>query len=120
MSIFPKFTSRSLVGLRFSSAIACITSAILTADPGHALIFDTARAQFTSDLTAAGFDNAGAVGLLFGLLEFVLVAIPVAAALMSLARMNQGAEAWMPWVQTLGGSLVVLAFVAVVVTQVYG
>lgn len=97
---------------------ACV-SVILVAAPAHALLLDPARNALKTDLTASGFANADVVGLFFGLLEFILIAIPIGTGSMALASMNRGTEAWLPWVTTMGGSLVFIAFITVLVTTVY-
>lgn len=94
--------------------------AFIFQEGAHALILNAARAALTADLTAAGFADVGVVGLFFGLLEFIMIAIPVGAGAIALSRMERGTEAWLPWVQIMGGSLIFIAFVVVLVNQIYG
>lgn len=98
-------------------AVAYVLS---TQDASHALILDPARTALNADLTAAGFTGITAVGLFFGLLEFIMIAIPIGSGAMALSQMQRGTEAWLPWVTVMGGSLVFIAFVVVLVGQIYG
>lgn len=88
-------------------------------EPSHALLLDPARTALNGDLTAAGFTGITAVGLFFGLLEFILIAIPIGTGAMALSQMNRGTEAWLPWVTSMGGSLVFIAFISVLINQIY-
>lgn len=99
--------------------LASVTVGVLMSDPAHALLLDPARTALESDLTASGFGNPEVIGLFFGLLEFILIAIPVGTGSMALANMNRGAEAWLPWITTMGGALVFIAFITVLVEQIY-
>lgn len=104
---------------RWVVVIASMTVGVLMSDPAHALLLDPARTALESDLTASGFGNPEVIGLFFGLLEFILIAIPVGTGSMALANMNRGAEAWLPWITTMGGALVFIAFITVLVDQIY-
>ena len=99
--------------------LTSITVGVLMSDSAHALLLDPARTALESDLTASGFGNPEVIGLFFGLLEFILIAIPVGTGSMALANMNRGAEAWLPWITTMGGALVFIAFITVLVEQIY-
>lgn len=99
--------------------LTAIIVAILMSEPAHALLLDPARDALEADLTASGFGNPEVIGLFFGLLEFILIAIPVGTGSMALANMNRGAEAWLPWITTMGGALVFIAFITVLVEQIY-
>ena len=99
--------------------LTAVTVAVLMSDPAHALLLDPARNALQADLTASGFTNPQIIGLFFGLLEFILIAIPVGTGSMALANMNRGAEAWLPWITTMGGALVFIAFITVLVAQIY-
>jgi len=99
--------------------LTAIAVAILMANPAHALLLDPARVALSADLTASGFTQPEVIGLFFGLLEFILIAIPVGTGSMALANMNRGAEAWLPWITTMGGALVFIAFITVLVNQIY-
>ena len=96
-----------------------IVAVMLIVEPSHAVILDAARTSLEKDLTDSGFGNPKVVGLFFGLLEFVLIAIPIGTGSMALANMNRGTEAWLPWITTMGGALVFIAFINVLVTQVF-
>ena len=118
-STYPKkvFTSKVLRPILMSTfAVSFIIS---TASPSLAVLLDPARTALQNDLTAAGFTGISAVGLFFGLLEFILIAIPIGTGAMALSQMNRGTEAWLPWVTVMGGSLVFIAFVVVLVGQIY-
>ncbi|WP_038020269.1 hypothetical protein [Synechococcus sp. PCC 7335] len=88
-------------------------------DPVHALILDPARTALETDLTNAAFTTPKIIGIFFGLLEFILIAIPIGTGSMALANMNRGAEAWMPWITTMGGAIVFIAFIGVLMNQIY-
>ena len=100
--------------------LTSVTCIVLTSEPGHALILDPARDALAADLTASNFSNPQVIGLFFGLLEFILIAIPIGTGSMALANMNRGAEAWLPWITTMGGALVFIAFISVLMAQIYG
>ena len=117
-----KFVNGLTVGnhSRFVWPITFVLAAALTNQgPVHALIFDPARTALQQDLTAAGFTGISAVGLFFGFLEFIMLAIPVGTGAMALSNMNRGPEAWLPWVTVMGGSLIFIAFVFVLIGQIY-
>lgn len=100
--------------------LTTVVAFVLVSTPSYALLLDPARTALEGDLTASGFANPEVVGLFFGLLEFVLIAIPVGTGSMALANMNRGTEAWLPWITTMGGSLVFIAFITVLVGNIYG
>jgi hypothetical protein len=99
--------------------LTSVTAAVFMSAPAHALLLDPARQALSADLTASGFTQPEVIGLFFGLLEFILIAIPVGTGSMALANMNRGAEAWLPWITTMGGALVFIAFITVLVNQIY-
>lgn len=111
-----KLTRSSKFAMMSSSAL---TLCVIMQRPSHALLLDPARNALNADLTAAGFTGITAVGLFFGLLEFIMVAIPIGTGAMALSQMQRGTEAWLPWVTVMGGSLVFIAFVVVLVGQIY-
>ena len=96
-----------------------VVSFCLLSDPAHALILDRARTALEQDLTNASFTTPKIIGIFFGLLEFILIAIPIGTGSMALANMNRGAEAWMPWITTMGGAIVFIAFIGVLMNQIY-
>lgn len=102
------------------AASASLIITIALQEPSHALILDPARTALAGDLTSAGFAGVGAVGLFFGLLEFIMISIPIGSGSMALSQMNRGTEAWLPWVTVMGGSLIFIAFVGVLIQQIYG
>lgn len=102
--------------LLFSVAIALVFSS----DPAHALLFDAARASFAADLANAGFPNTAVMDLLFGGVEVLLLVIPSAALVGTIANMNRGADAWMPWVITMVASLIAITFISVLVNLIFG
>ena len=112
-------TGNSPYAWRWVIAFTVCIAVVLTSDPAHALLLDPARTALQADLTASGFTNAAVVGLFFGLLEFILIAIPIGTGSMALASMNRGTEAWLPWVTTMGGSLIFIAFISVLITTIY-
>ena len=97
-----------------------VSAILLGTTEAHALILDAAEAALTGDLTASGFTDGAVVGIFFGFLEFILLAIPLGTGAMALANMNRGAEAWLPWFTTMGGALVFIAFITVLSNQIYG
>ena len=54
-----------------------------------------------------------------GLIELLLLAIPVASGIAALTQLNRGAEGWMPWLSLMGASIVFLGFVAFMVSKIY-
>lgn len=113
-----RFSFKTLV-YAFIILAGAIGFTLISADASHALILDPAREAFAADLAAAGFDGNSGIELFFGFIEFILIAIPIGTGAMALAQMNRGAEAWMPWFTVMGGSIVFIAFVAVIVDRVY-
>jgi hypothetical protein len=99
--------------------VTTVAVGVFMSEPAHALLLDPARQALAADLTASGFTQPEVIGLFFGLLEFILIAIPVGTGSMALANMNRGAEAWLPWITTMGGALVFIAFITVLVNQIY-
>lgn len=82
-----------------------------TQQPSHALLFDPAREAIAADLVASGWtDGSDAFNLVFGLIEALLLIIPVASGIAALTQLNRGAEGWMPWVSVMGASVVFIGF----------
>lgn len=89
-------------------------------EPAHALIFNKARQSLANDLTASGWTGgASAFDLVFGLVEALLLIIPVASGIVALTRLERGAEGWMPWVSVMGGSIVFIGFVTFLTGQIF-
>lgn len=92
-------------------------SVMQTAD---AVIFDAARTSMAADLAASGWtQGANAFNLVFGLVEALLLIIPVASGIVALTRLERGAEGWMPWVSVMGGSIVFIGFTSFLTAQIF-
>ena len=91
----------------------------LQAAPSHALIFDPAREALAADLGDAGWDETNVFSIILGIIELVMLVTPVGALIAVVARFDRGAEAWMPWALTMGGSIGVIAFSTFLVGAIY-
>ncbi|MEM9005741.1 MAG: hypothetical protein AAGE59_19730 [Cyanobacteria bacterium P01_F01_bin.86] len=100
-------------------AFSTLSTVLALATPSHALILDPARDAMSADLTAAGWDEGSGMNLLFGLVELILVALPIIGAVGALTQINRGAEGWMPWIGMMGASVVLIGFVTFMVNAVY-
>ncbi|MEM9946135.1 MAG: hypothetical protein AAF810_08740 [Cyanobacteria bacterium P01_D01_bin.36] len=91
-----------------------------TQQPSHALLFDPARDSIEADLVASGWTDGGAAfDLVFGLIEALLLIIPVASGIAALTQLNRGAEGWMPWVSVMGASVVFIGFATFLTNAIF-
>ena len=103
----------NLLGVGTFMALSFMTTA-------DAVIFDAARTSMAADLTASGWTGgANAFNLVFGLVEALLLIIPVASGIVALTRLERGAEGWMPWVSVMGGSIVFIGFTSFLTAQIF-
>ncbi|NJM99828.1 MAG: hypothetical protein HC800_24245 [Phormidesmis sp. RL_2_1] len=104
---------------RFGLAMFTLSFIMLSAHPSHALILDPAREAIASDLASAGWEEGTGMDGFLGLIELLLLAIPVASGIAALTQLNRGAEGWMPWLSLMGASIVFLGFVTFMVGRIY-
>lgn len=118
--------ARSVVGLLLSgpaklyfASVLTLGYVVLSAHSSHALILDPAREAIAADLASAGWEEGTGMDGFLGLIELLLLAIPVASGIAALTQLNRGAEGWMPWLSLMGASIVFLGFVGFMVGRIY-